>query len=289
MNRIIRLADGRTLALQDGGDPAGKPVLMHPGTPESRHQYGPLSADAAERGLRLISYDRPGYGGSDSLPGRTVADCAKDVRAICAALAIDRLAMWGWSGGGPHVLACAALLPELVTAVASLASFAPYDADGLDFFAGMSQEDVEDYLLLLADPVAARARWDEGREDMLATSASELTQALRSFSSPVDAAVLTEELAEDLVRSVRDALAPGSQGWWDDSHATLMPWGFEVASISVPALLLHGKQDRSVPVSHAEWLAAHIPGITARILPEDGHFTLTHRIGEVHSWLSGHL
>src|SRR5580692_11226425 len=134
MQRTVQTADGRVLAVEEAGDPAGRPVLMQGGTPGSRLLYGPHARDAAERGLRLIGYDRPGYGGSSPHPGRTVADCAADVRAICAELGIDRLATWGISGGGPHVLACAALLPDLVTAAASLASPAPYDADGLDYF-----------------------------------------------------------------------------------------------------------------------------------------------------------
>jgi pimeloyl-ACP methyl ester carboxylesterase len=105
--------------------------MVHTSTPGGRRLYGPRTlADAERRGLRLISYDRPGYGGSTPQPGRSTADCASDVRVICAALGINRLAMWGLSGGGPHVLACAALLPDLVPAVAALASLAPYDAEG---------------------------------------------------------------------------------------------------------------------------------------------------------------
>jgi Predicted hydrolases or acyltransferases (alpha/beta hydrolase superfamily) len=154
MERTVR-PDGRTLAVEDAGDPTGRPVLVHLGTPDSRHLYGPWVADAAGRGLRLICYDRPGYGGSPPQPGRSIADCAGDVRAICAALEIDRLAMWGWSGGGAHVLACAALLPDLVAAAASLASLAPYGAEGLDYFAGMGQDDVDYNRLLLTDPQAA--------------------------------------------------------------------------------------------------------------------------------------
>jgi len=118
MERTVQTADGRTLAVQENGDPGGIPVLVHMGSPNSRHLYPPISADAAARGLRLISYDRPGYGGSTSSPDRSVADCAADARAICAALGIDRVAMWGISGGGPHLLACAALLPDLVVAAA---------------------------------------------------------------------------------------------------------------------------------------------------------------------------
>jgi pimeloyl-ACP methyl ester carboxylesterase len=132
MEWFAKTADGRTLAVEDTGDRSGPPVLVHVGTPNSRHLYGRTVTDATARGLRLISYDRPGYGESTPHPGRTMADCAADVRAICAALGLERLATWGLSGGGPHVLACAALLPDLVTAAASLCSLAPYDAEGLD-------------------------------------------------------------------------------------------------------------------------------------------------------------
>jgi pimeloyl-ACP methyl ester carboxylesterase len=102
MERRIKTPDGRTLAVEDSGDPDGRPVLVHTGTPNSRHLYGPNVTDAEARGLRLISYDRPGYGGSDPQPGRTVADSAADARAICEALGIGTVPMWGISGGGPR-------------------------------------------------------------------------------------------------------------------------------------------------------------------------------------------
>jgi pimeloyl-ACP methyl ester carboxylesterase len=158
VDRTVQTPDGRTLAIEEAGDPNGRPVLVHMGRPNSRHLYQPNTIDAAVRGLRLISYDRPGYGGSIPQTGRTVADCAADVRAICAELGLDRLAVWGISGGGPHVLACAALMPDLVTAVASLASLAPLDADGLDWFAGMGELNAEDIRLFLRDRDAARAK-----------------------------------------------------------------------------------------------------------------------------------
>ena len=280
---------GRMLAVEESGDPAGDPVLVHPGTPGSRHLYGPVMRDAAARGLRLVSYDRPGYGGSSPQPGRTVADCAGDVRAICAELGIDRLAMWGMSGGGPHVLACAALLPDLVTAAASLASVAPYGAEGLDYFAGMGEENVDDDRLFFTDEAAARAKIDKDREEILATPPEDAAKAIESLLTPVDAAALRGELAEYLTSAERDALAPGSQGWWDDT-CTLRPWGFDLADIAVPVLLLHGRQDMFVPFSHGEWLAAHIPGVEARLLDDDGHLTLLqNRVPEVHAWLSEHL
>lgn len=290
MEHSVRTPDGRTLAVEDAGDPAGRPVLVHMGSPNSRHMYGPNLADAAERGLRLISYDRPGYGGSTPHPGHSVADCAGDVRAICAALEIGRLAMWGISGGGPYLLACAALLPDLVVAAASLASLAPYGAAGLDWFAGMGQDNVDDFRLLLTDEDAARAKTDKDREEVLATSAGELAKALESLLTPVDAAVLQGEMAEYLTYAGREGLASGSQGWWDEGCAHVRPWGFELADISVPVLLLHGRQDQFVPFGHGQWLAAHIPGVEARLLDGDGHLTLLeHRVGEVHAWLSERL
>jgi pimeloyl-ACP methyl ester carboxylesterase len=285
--RTVRAPDGRTLAIEEAGDPGGRPVLVHNGTPNSRHLFAPAAADAAARGLRLIGYDRPGYGGSTPQPGRTVADCAADVRAICAELGIDRLAMWGVSGGGPHLLACAALLPDLVTAAASLASLAPADAERLDWYEGMGQDNADDFRLLKSDPEAMRAKLETEREETLATTAEDLAKLLKTLLTPTDAAALTGEFAEYLVYTGREGLAPGSQGWWDDGVAHASPWGFELSAIRVPVLLMHGRQDQFVPFGHGQWLAARIPGVEARLLDHDGHLTLeTQRIGEVHAWLA---
>ena len=290
MEHRIKTPDGRTLAVQEGGDPDGKPVLAHNGTPNSRQLYAPHVTDAAARGIRLIGYDRPGYGESSPQPGRTIASAAGDVRAICSALGISRLAAWGVSGGGPHVLACAALLPDLVAAAASLASPAPYPADGLDWFAGMGQENVDDFKLALSDPEAARVKADKDRAGMLAATAQDLHTQFATLLTPTDAAVMTGGLADYLALCVKDGLAPGAQGWYDDGAAMLRPWGFAVTGISVPVLLLHGREDQFVPFGHGEWLAARIPGVQARLLSHDGHLTLTEsRIGEVHSWLLSRL
>jgi pimeloyl-ACP methyl ester carboxylesterase len=287
MERLVQTADGRTLAVEEYGDPGGRPVLVHNGTPNSRYLYQRVVADAATHGLWLIGYDRPGYGGSSPHPGRIVADCAADARAICAALGADRVAMWGISGGGPHVLACAALLPDLVVAAASLASPAPYGADGLDWYAGMGQENADDFRLYFADQQASRQKLEEERAEALAATPEDVAKGLETLLTPTDAAVLTGELAEYLVWSTKEGLAPGNDGWWGDSVALASPWGFEPAQISVPLLLLHGREDKFVPFGHGEWLAGHIPGVHARLLDHDGHLTLIeHRIGEVHSWLS---
>jgi pimeloyl-ACP methyl ester carboxylesterase len=299
VQRTVQTADGRVLAVEEAGDPAGRPVLMQGGTPGSRLLYGPHARDAAERGLRLIGYDRPGYGGSSPHPGRTVADCAADVRAICADLGIGRLAMWGAAGGGPHVLACAALLPDLVAAAATLASLAPFDADGLDYFDGMAPENVEDVVLYLTDQAAARAKTERDRAEILDEApgdAAELSELAGDDADgpgpilpPVDVAAMEGGLGDFFSTAMRDGLAPGSEGWWED-NCLLRPWGFDVADITVPVLLLHGRQDIFVPFGHGEWLAAHIPGVNAMLLGEDGHLSLLqNRVPEVHWWLSERL
>jgi pimeloyl-ACP methyl ester carboxylesterase len=282
----IATPDGRVLQVLEAGDPAGRPVLVHNGTPNSRLLYGHDAARAERQGIRLISYDRPGYGGSTRRPGRTVADCADDVRAIAASLEIERLAVWGISGGGPHAIACAALLPELVPAVAVLASPAPLKAAGLDYFEGMGQLNVDDTVLMLEDPAAARAQREQERLEMLGMTPEGLLELLNTLLSPTDAAALTGELAEYLVAATGSGLAPGWEGWWDDDVAFLEPWGFELDSIRTPVLLRHGREDRFVPFGHGEWLARHIPGVQAELTDDDGHLTLTERhLDDVHAWL----
>jgi pimeloyl-ACP methyl ester carboxylesterase len=286
MEWLVTTPDGRTLAVEDAGDPDGRPVLVHVGTPNSRHLYGRTVADATARGLRLISYDRPGYGESTPQPGRTVADAAADARAICAALRLDRLAMWGFSGGGPPLLACAALLPDLVVAAACLASPAPYDAVGLDWFAGRSPGAARDVALMLADRAASRATYERERRGLLSVSAADLAQNMKSLLQPgEDPGFLLDEAL-----CMQQAYTPGIEGCWDDGYAQVIPWGFELARISVPVLLMHGRRDRAVPFSHGQWLAAHIPGVDARLSNDDGHTTLReNHIGEVHAWLAGRL
>ena len=218
-----------------------------------------------------------------------MADCAADVRAVCAALGIERLVTWGISGGGPHVLATAALLPDLVIAAASLAALAPFNAEGLDYYDGMGEENVHDFKLALADEQAARAQCEDQRAEALAADADTLAATMPSLLTPTDAAVFTGELAEYLDWSGREGLAPGAEGLFADGMAFANQWTFEVSSISVPMLLLHGREDKFVPFGHGQWLAANINGVDARLLDHDGHLTLIeNHIGEVHAWLAAH-
>jgi len=284
----LTLNDGRTLTVDVAGDVAGRPIVVHNGTPSSRQLYPPDVDAARERGAFLVSWDRPGYGGSSPHPGRTVADVVRDTQEVAAALGLGRLLVTGSSGGGPHALACAALLPDQATAVAVVASPAPWGAAGLDYYDGMGALNVEADALYRADPVAARERSREEWAAFSEATPEQLREGLASLLAPVDSAFLTAQLAEFLAASTHAGLAPGDQGWWDDGVALAEPWGFELGVVTVPVRLWHGGQDRFVPVAHGRWLAGHVPGCEASITEADGHLSLLARTGEVFDWLLAH-
>jgi pimeloyl-ACP methyl ester carboxylesterase len=288
--RAVRTPDGRTLAVREGGDPNGVPVLVHKGTPGSSLLYEPHLRDAEEKGIRLFSYDRPGYGGSTRKQGRNVADCLQDVVAVCDGLGVDRFCVWGISGGGPHALATAALLPDRVAAAAALAPVAPYGAEGLDFFAGMGQQNIDDFHAVLEGEEAHLAVLEREREELLAASPDQLVEVLATLLGPADREVLSGRFAAFLLASTRAGIEGSLDGWFDDDVAFTEPWGFDLESIRVPLVLWQGEQDKFVPFGHGVWLSRHLPGVEARLSPEDGHLTLTERrVPEVHTWLLGHF
>ena len=209
--RTIAVGGGRELCVETAGEPDGKPILVHSGEPMSRRLYGGWIADAEKKGIRLIGYDRPGYGGSTVHPGHTVASGAQDVQAIAEALGHDRLGIWGISGGGPYALGCAALLPEVAVAVAAVASLAPYGIESFDYFAGMGESNVEGFKLFFSDPEASRRDLREGRDEILAATPEQFAEELDSLLSPVDAEVLTGDLALWLTETHKVALSAGDQ------------------------------------------------------------------------------
>ena len=282
--------NGRTLAVLEAGDESGRAVVAVHGTPGSGLLWRGLVEDAEARGMRLLAYDRPGYGRSDPHPGRTVADAAGDVAAMADALGFDRFAVEGGSGGGPHTLACAALLPDRVVAAASLAGVAPYPAEGLDWLDGMGQDNLDEFAATLAGPETLERYLRTQADALLGAEPDAIAQTLRSLHSPPDLAVLTGEFAEYLAESTRRAIGERLDGWIDDDFAFINPWGFELGEIRVPVQLLHGAQDRFVPIAHGEWLAKRIPEVDARLSAEDGHLTIQlARIGDVHAWLLEHF
>ena len=197
--------DGRTLAVLEAGDENGHAVVAIHGTPGSSLLWRGMIEDAEARGMRLLAYDRPGYGGSDPHAGRTVADAAGDVEAIADALCIDRFAVEGGSGGGPHTLACAALLGDRVVAAACLAGVAPSPAEGLEWLDGMGQNNLDEFAATLAGRDTLERYLREQADAMLAAEPDAIADTLRSLLSPPDAGVLTGEFAEYLAASTRRA------------------------------------------------------------------------------------
>jgi len=286
----ITTQDGRTLRVLDTGPEDGLPVLVHHGTPGSRLLEQGWRSDSEARGIRLIGYDRPGYGGSTPHPGRMVGDAAEDAAAIAHALGIDRMATWGASGGGPHALACAALRPDLFSAVASIASLAPYEAEGLHWEEGMGEDNLKENAATREGRAALTDHLRREAADLLQVDAEMLVHALRSLLSPVDAAVVTGDFAASMLADMHAGIGESIEGWVDDDFAFFKPWGFDVRDIRTPTLLLHGQHDLFVPFTHGEWLAARIPDVDARLSTEDGHLTfITRRIPEVHAWLVEHM
>jgi pimeloyl-ACP methyl ester carboxylesterase len=281
----VRTQDGRTLHVIEAGDPDGLPVVVHHGTPGCALQYDPHAVDAAERGIRLISYDRPGYGGSTPHEGRSVADAAADVSAIADAFGIGDFGTYGGSGGGPHTLACAALLPDRVVGAVPIASVAPFPAKGLDWLAGMGQGNIDEFGAAQESRDALVQFTARERGELLAADPAAMVEAIRTLVSPVDANALTGELGEYMLASIRGAIDKSVEGWVEDDLAFLAPWGFELQQIAVPIVLWHGEQDLFVPVAHGRWLADNLPGADVRIEPDHGHVSLTASVPDVHAWL----
>jgi pimeloyl-ACP methyl ester carboxylesterase len=278
----LTLADGRALNVEVSGPDGGTPLFFLHGTPGDGRHYPPLAEAAAARGLRLVGYSRPGYGKSSRQPGRDVAACAADTAAIAGRLGADQFYVAGASGGGPHALACAALLPDQVLACTTVASAAPFDAEGLDFLDGMGAENIEEFGAAIAGPAELQDYLERQVPELSKVTGEKVAAWLGDLASPIDVATLTGEFAEYLAASIRGAVANGIWGWHDDDLAFVKPWGFDLADLRVPVFIWQGGQDRMVPFRHGEWLAAHVPGAKARLLPDQGHLSITvGRFGEI--------
>ncbi|MEO8424242.1 MAG: alpha/beta fold hydrolase [Actinomycetota bacterium] len=270
----LDVGGGRSLDVRTAGPEDGVVLFAHHGTPSTGRPFRPYVEAAAERGLRLVTYSRPGYAGSTRMPGRSVADCATDTARIADHLGAERFYTIGQSGGGPHTLACAALLPDRVISCATTAGVGPWDADGLDFLAGMAQENVEEMTAALDSDDALQRFLELQAANLAQATPADLADALGGLVSPVDVAALTGEFAEHATAMLHQAISTGIWGWFDDDIAFVHPWGFELADIRVPVTVWQGAQDRMVPFAHGEWLAAHVAGAKARLLDDEGHLSL---------------
>ncbi|WP_165986627.1 alpha/beta fold hydrolase [Streptomyces sp. YIM 98790] len=271
----VRLSDGRILHAYDArpeGTDTALTVLWHHGTPNTGEPPEPLFPAAARHGIGWISYDRPGYGSSTPRAGRDIASAAADAAAVADALGVGRFAVMGHSGGGPHALACAALLPERVAGAVTVAGLAPFRAGGIDWFAGMGPAG--------AAELRAAAEGRAALEKRLTTSEWDPDQFTRADHQALDGE--WSWLGDIAAKASEEGL----DGMIDDDLAYVAPWGFDPAGISCPVLVLHGARDRISPAAHAEWLAGTIPAAELRLRPDDGHISVLHSAPEALAWLT---
>ena len=278
----VQAPDGRQLEVVTAGPENGRCYLYHSGTPSAAGAYPPLIAELEKRNLRFVTFSRSGYAGSSAMAGRAVGDVATDVQAILDALKIGSFFCAGASGGGPHALACAALLPDRVIATATLAGVAPWPAEGLDWFAGMGPENLEEFEASMKGADALVPYLEKEASALGNVQPADVAASLGGLVSDVDKAALTGGYATFMAQSFRRAVSSGVAGWRDDDIAFVRPWGFDLPSIQTPVAIWQGGQDRMVPMAHGAWLAAHIPGAEAHLLPEEGHLSLAlNKIGDV--------
>jgi pimeloyl-ACP methyl ester carboxylesterase len=271
--RLVKAADGRAIAAESWGDPDGVPVFLLHGTPGSRLGQAPRSAVLNWLGIHLITFDRPGYGDSDRRPGRRIADAAEDVAAVADDLGLTRFAVVGRSGGAPHALACAALLPDRVTRAASLISLAPRDAQGLDWYAGMAESNVRTYTADDKRGSSGIAATLQVRSRDIRTDPSRLIAELRRELTESDRRIVADpRLRQMLELNFSEALRHDAGGWIDDALAFRRQWGFDPADIRRPVLLWHGQDDTFSPVEHTRWLADRIPDSRMVLEPGAAHF-----------------
>ncbi len=269
----VLLPDGRRLDLYVSGPADGLPLVFHHGTPGAATPVRVIERAAHERGLRVVITSRPGYGDSTPRPGRSVVDVVADTEAVLAAIGAGRCLVAGWSGGGPHALACAARLGTAV-AVLVIAGVGPYGAEDLDFTAGMGEENVVEFAAALGGEGELRPHLREWREQLKEVGPDEIIASMQTLLPDVDRAVLTGEHAEDTAVGFREAVRNGIEGWLEDDLAFTQPWGFDLAEIAVPTMIWQGSADLMVPFAHGQWLATRIPGVSAHLEQGEGHLSV---------------
>jgi pimeloyl-ACP methyl ester carboxylesterase len=283
----VETSDGRRLEVLLPRDRSGLPLLFHNGLPSAVVPYPPFDEAAEAAGLHVISYSRPGYGGSTAWPaGRdpVVADDVADTAAILDHLGIEEFVTLGWSGGGPRALGTAALMRGRCLAAASLAGVAPVGSAGMDddaWLLGMGPENVRDF--------RAAQQGREVLEPIMAAEVAEFEQvtgadvvaAFGQLVSDVDAAALTGDLADYIAADFRRSAEQGVAGILEDTLMIVRPWGFDVRSIEVPVAVWQGRHDKMVPFDHGVWLADHVPGARAHLFDDEGHLTLVSRVDRI--------
>jgi pimeloyl-ACP methyl ester carboxylesterase len=285
---VFRASDGRSVGYSHFGDPDGVRVVFHDGTPGSRH-LSPRSLNVlARQNVQVLVMDRPGYGESTRRPGRSVVDVVDDVVRLVDLHGWERFAVWGGSGGGPHALACAVLLPDRVERCACVVSPAPFDAKGLNWFAGMSPGNVEEFTRAQEGEDSYRPLVELlVRDAMVAAEAGEPEVSLAYQLPDADLTALrARATSPGHLERTRASYAGGVDGWIDDCIAFTRPWGFDLSRIAVPVSVWYGSDDVLSPRGHAEWLLTHLPNAVGYELPGGGHLLGDEDLDSIYRWLA---
>ena len=278
----VPTADDRTIEVLLGGDEAGTALLFHGGSPYAVAESQAFDDAARGSGLRLVTYSRPGYGASTPrAEAGAYADDVADSVAVLDHLGVDEFITAGWSGGGPRALACAALLPERCRAAATIAGVAPYNAEGLDWFEGMADENHAEYHAAKQGRDVYGAFLHENFLPILMASPDEVASAMGGLVTPVDLAALDVPFCDWMSRTFNHAGSQGVTGMRDDGLAAVAPWGFDLAAIRVPIAVWQGRQDAMVPYEHGVWLAEHVPGAEKHLFEDQGHLSLISQLDRI--------
>ncbi len=279
----LRLADGRSLEFCRTGpvDPSGW-LIFHVGTPSAAALFPHVTTVTDARGIATASYSRAGYGGSTRNEGRSVAQEAENTAALADHLGASTFFVAGWSGGGPGALACAALLPERVRSCVVFAGNSPVEEVGAEWYQWFP-EDHQEELRAMATTGSAesfRQEYEEAAAELTGLTARDFPKSPEAPGADRETFARSPGLAEALADSIRRGAA-GVDGWMDDAVASARPWGFHMRGIEVPVTIRHGERDQLCRVEHGRWLADHVPGATAHILPRHGHTSVTAPFNEV--------
>lgn len=269
----IKTSDGRNLEYATVGNPGGKTVVFHHGTPGCFLTFFHYQELLSMGDFFVIAYSRAGYGNSDRHIGRSIDSVVGDVGAILENENRDSYVSVGWSGGGPHSLACAAL-DRRCSGVVSVAGVAPIDAD-FDWTEGMGQGNIDEFELAKQGGQEYEEHVREAGEMFKNATAENVIELFGDVMSEVDKQAwasldLRERAANDYVHG----FSKSSDGFFDDDRAFLKPWGFSVEDIKVPTSFWYGSNDLMVPSSHGDWLSKNTPGAVGHYFAEDGHMSI---------------
>jgi len=271
---ILSLPDGRSLEYEEHGEPAAYTVLFHHGMPGSVVFMPTVLGPLVDAGFHVITYSRPGYGGSSPHDGRSVLDTARDCVELLTHLAVDHYLTVGWSAGGPHALALAALDPGRVAGVLLIASFAPFEAPLPEFTEGMGAQNVVQFQSAIQGQTAMRETIRQMVTAIRDRSSADVAGEMSSLLPAADAAAMAGPYGADNEANMGYGLSDGEEGWISDLAALTSDWGFEIASVSTAVDVWHGEDDLMVPVSHGRWLSGRLTSARLHSVPDHGHVSI---------------